>query len=570
MTLGGVRENGKNMYAVEIDDGIYILDCGLKYPENELLGIDVVIPDFSYLKENQEKIVGVFLTHGHADSIGALSYFLTEFNVPVFGSEMTIELAKITVAKVDALKGYDDFHIVNSHSVIEFANQITVSFFKTTHSIPGSLGIAVHTNQGAIVYTGDFKFDQTAKERYQTDYSQLTKLGDQGVLALLSDSANAENPAPSSSEENIGEYIYDVFKDHEDNRIIVASVDSNIIRMQQVFDAANRCHRRVYLTGHDLERIVHTAMRLGNLELPEEDLLINSINELKKMDPKQVVIIQTGKMGEPIKALQRMAKGEQQDISIQPNDLVFIATTPSTAMETTVAKTADMIYRCDAEVKMISEHLNSSGDASQTDLQLLLNMLKPQYLLPVHGEYRLLESHLQLAKQTGMAEENIFIPSKGDIVSVTKDELWVSGSVPVADTMIDGIGIGDIGNIVLRDRKVLSEDGIFVTVVTIDRKKKKIIANPKLTSRGFVYVKANKDLMNEASDIIRQAVQNNLDNKEFDWNNLKQDVRESLSDFLYKQTKRRPVILPVVMEVNQHHKRTPKKKAKPNNNDKEA
>ncbi|WP_056949435.1 ribonuclease J [Lentilactobacillus kisonensis] len=567
MPIGGVRENGKDMYAVDINGGIYILDCGLRYPENELLGIDVVIPDFSYLEKNKDRIVGVFLTHGHADSIGAISYFLSEFDVPVFGSEMTIELAKLNVADSEKLKNFDDFHVVSDHSEIDF-DDVKVTFFKTTHSIPGSLGIAIHTSEGAIVYTGDFKFDQTAAPIYQTNYSALTQLGDEGVLALLSDSGNAENPKPSASEKQIGEYIYDTFN-YQDSRIIVASVASNILRMQQVFNAAARCGRRVYLTGHDLERIVRTAMRLKTLTLPKSDLLIESIDELNKMAPDQVVIIQTGKMGEPIKALQRMANKEQSDINIEPKDLVFITTTPSTAMETTVAKTRDMVYRADGEVKMISDVMNSSGDASQTDLQLLMNLLHPKYVIPVQGEYRLLEANAQLAKQIGYTDKQITIPNKGDIVSVNRDEMWLSGSEDLADTMIDGIGIGDIGNIVLRDRKVLSEDGIFVAVVTIDRKKKRIVSQPKLTSRGFVYVKANKDLMKEAAGIIEKTVTNNLEHKEFDWSNLKQDVREDLSDYLYKQTKRRPVILPVIMEVNQHHKRS-KKKQKHNEKESES
>lgn len=557
MAIGGVRENGKNMYAVDINGGIYILDCGLKYPENELLGIDVMIPDFSWLEENKDRIVGVFLTHGHADSIGAISYFLSKFDVPVFGSEMTIELAKLNVADSEEIKSFDDFHVVSERSEIDF-DDIKVTFFKTTHSIPGSLGIALHTSDGIIVYTGDFKFDQTAAPIYQTNYSALTQLGDEGVLALLDDSGNAENPKPSASEKKIAEYIYDTFN-YQDSRIIVASVASNILRMQQVFNAAARTGRKVYLTGHDLERIVKTAMGLNTLKLPEDDLLIGSLDELKKMAPDKVVIIQTGKMGEPIKAIQRMANKEQSDINIEPKDLVFITTTPSTAMETTVAKTRDMVYRADGEVKMISDEMNSSGDASQSDLQLLMNLLHPKYIIPVQGEYRLLEANAKLAKEIGYTDDQIVIPAKGDVISISKDDIHLGKGVDLADTMIDGIGIGDIGNIVLRDRKVLSEDGIFVAVVTIDRKKKRIVSSPKLTSRGFVYVKANKDLMKDAAGIIEKTVTNNLEHKEFDWSNLKQDVREDLSDYLYKQTKRRPVILPVIMEVNQHHKRSKKK-----------
>ena len=550
ISLGGVRENAKNMYAIEVNDDIYILDCGLKYPENELLGIDIVIPDFEYLRQNARRIVGAFLTHGHADAIGALPYFVSEFDVPVFGSELTIALAKIACENEEIAKKFNDFHVINEKTGIDFPSA-TVSFFKTTHSIPESLGVALKTEEGTIVYTGDFKFDQTASAQYQTDLARLAELGNEGVLALLSDSANAENPSETVNEREIYDFISETFE-YRKGRIIVACVASNISRVQQVLDAAQANDRKVALTGHDVEKIVRTALKLNKLHLPSDDILI-PIKDIKRYDDDQIVILEAGRSGEPLKSLQKMALKRHRSVSLHEGDLVFITTTPSHAMETNVAKTRDMIYRSGADVKSISDELNSSGHASKNDLQLMMNLLKPRYVLPVQGEYRLLAANAHAATEVGIPAENIFLLAKGDVAEYTRGKMLVASSVEVGNTMIDGIGVGDIGNIVLRDRKILSEDGIFIAVVTIDRKKKKIVDRPKITSRGFVYVKTSRDLIAESADIITKTVQSNLDNKEFDWGHLKQDVREQLNHFLYEQTKRHPVILPVIMEINQYH-----------------
>lgn len=550
ISLGGVRENAKNMYAIEVNDDIYILDCGLKYPENELLGIDIVIPDFEYLRQNARRIVGVFLTHGHADAIGALPYFVSEFDVPVFGSELTIALAKIACENEEIAKKFNDFHVINEKTEIDFPSA-TVSFFKTTHSIPESLGVALKTEEGTIVYTGDFKFDQTASAQYQTDLARLAEIGNEGVLALLSDSANAENPSETVNEREIYDFISETFE-YRKGRIIVACVASNISRVQQVLDAAQANDRKVALTGHDVEKIVRTALKLNKLHLPSDDILI-PIKDIKRYDDDQIVILEAGRSGEPLKSLQKMALKRHRSVSLHEGDLVFITTTPSHAMETNVAKTRDMIYRSGADVKSISDELNSSGHASKNDLQLMMNLLKPRYVLPVQGEYRLLAANAHAATEVGIPAENIFLLAKGDVAEYTRGKMLVASSVEVGNTMIDGIGVGDIGNIVLRDRKILSEDGIFIAVVTIDRKKKKIVDRPKITSRGFVYVKTSRDLIAESADIITKTVQSNLDNKEFDWGHLKQDVREQLNHFLYEQTKRHPVILPVIMEINQYH-----------------
>ncbi|MFV5783753.1 ribonuclease J [Pediococcus acidilactici] len=553
--FGGVRENGKNMYAVEIHNDIYILDCGLKYPENELLGIDIVIPDFSYLVENKDRIVGVFLTHGHADAIGALPYFLKKIEVPVFGSEMTIALAKITVNDDPDLRKFKNFHVVDEKKEIDFGD-VTVSFFKTTHTIPDSLGIVLDCDEGRIVYTGDFKFDQTATDGYATDFGRLAQIGTKKVIALLSDSANAENFERPSNETEIAASIAEIIKYHE-GRVVVASVASNILRIQQVIDAAVQSGRKVVLTGHDLEKIVNTAIKLNKINIPDDDLIV-PLNKLDKLAPEETIVLETGKLGEPIKALQKMASRRRGKLRIEQGDLVLIATNPSHAMETTFAKTKDMLYRAGAEVKSISDRANANGHASRNDLQLMLNLIKPQFLIPIQGEYRLLAAHQELAEQVGMKPEQIFIVNKGDVLEYQDGEMFHGKGIEVGNTMIDGIGVGDIGNIVLRDRKILSEDGVFVAVVTIDRKKKIIIKEPKITSKGFVYVKASGDLIEESSKLVKKTVQANLDNKEFDWGHLKQDVRDKLGKYLYDQTKRRPVILPVIMEVNQHHKKAKK------------
>ena len=556
--FGGVRENGKNMYAVEINEQIFILDCGLKYPENELMGIDVVIPDWSYLKDHASQIAGVFLTQGHADSIGALPYFLMDFRVPVFGSKLTIELAKLAVKNNKQVKKFNDFHVVDPNTEIDF-DDVTVTFFSTTHTIPQTLGVVLHTDEGNIVYTGDFKFDQTASNDYKTDLSQLAKIGDEGVLLLMSDSAGAAITGASTREKDIAEYIRDTFENY-DGRIVVGSVASNIMRVQQILDAAAATNRKVVLSGRDLEQIIDTAMNLGKIKVPEGILI--SMKEANKLSPEEVVILVTGRMGEPLKALNAIANGDDSEIKLGEHDLVFVTTTPSYAMETMEQKVTDALYRAGADVKFIAQDLNPSGHANQNDEQLMLNFMKPKYLMPIQGEYRLLDQHAILAEEVGIPRENVFIMSKGDVLTLKDGEFYLGDHVEVGNTMIDGIGVGDIGNIVLRDRRILSEDGIFVVVATIDRKNKKIVTRPQITSRGFVFVKTNRQLMKQSADLVEKVIQEDLDQKEFDWSHLKQNVREKLNRFLFNQTKRHPVILPVIMEINQHlkHKNRSKKK----------
>ena len=546
IALGGVRENGKNLYVAEVDDSIFVLDVGLKYPENEQLGVDYVVPNMDYLFENKERIAGVFLTHGHADAIGALPNLLADAKVPVFGSELTIELAKLFVKNNDAVKKFNDFHVIDENTEIEFGKTV-VSFFRTTHSIPESLGVVIKTRKGSIVYTGDFKFDQSASSSYATDFGRLAEIGREGVLALLSDSANADSTVQVASESEVGKEIEDTIADW-DGRVIVAAVASNLSRIQQVFDAAAETGRRVVLTGFDVENIVRTAIRLKKLSLVDERLLIKP-KEMSKFEDHELIILETGRMGEPINGLRKMSIGRHRYVEIKEGDLIYIVTTPSIAKEAVVARVENMIYQAGGIVKLITQNLRVSGHANARDLQLMINLLQPKYLFPIQGEYRGLDAHAKAAMEVGMLPENIFIPKRGSIMEYDHGDFVPAGAVSAGDVMIDGNAIGDVGNIVLRDRKVLSEDGIFIVALTVNRKEKKIISKAKVHTRGFVYVKKSRDILRESSDIINKTVEDYLAQDSFDWGELKGAVRDSLAKYLFDQTKRRPAILPVVMEV---------------------
>ena len=546
IALGGVRENGKNLYVAEVDDSIFVLDVGLKYPENEQLGVDYVVPNMDYLFENKKRIAGVFLTHGHADAIGALPNLLADAKVPVFGSELTIELAKLFVKNNDAVKKFNDFHVIDENTEIEFGKTV-VSFFRTTHSIPESLGVVIKTRKGSIVYTGDFKFDQSASPSYATDFGRLAEIGREGVLALLSDSANADSTVQVASESEVGKEIEDTIADW-DGRVIVAAVASNLSRIQQVFDAAAETGRRVVLTGFDVENIVRTAIRLKKLSLVDERLLIKP-KEMSKFEDHELIILETGRMGEPINGLRKMSIGRHRYVEIKEGDLIYIVTTPSIAKEAVVARVENMIYQAGGIVKLITQNLRVSGHANARDLQLMINLLQPKYLFPIQGEYRGLDAHAKAAMEVGMLPENIFIPKRGSIMEYDHGDFVPAGAVSAGDVMIDGNAIGDVGNIVLRDRKVLSEDGIFIVALTVNRKEKKIISKAKVHTRGFVYVKKSRDILRESSDIINKTVEDYLAQDSFDWGELKGAVRDSLAKYLFDQTKRRPAILPVVMEV---------------------
>ena len=549
--LGGVRENARNMYVVETENAIFVLDCGLAYPENQLYGIDAVIPDFTYLEKNADKIAGVFLTHGHDDAIGALPYFLDKFDVPVFGSELTISLAKWYVEESGLDIQFDDYHSIDEEVEIDFDGTV-VRFFRTTHTIPDSMGIAVRTDEGNIVYTGNFKFDQTASGDYKTEYGQISEIGREGVLALLSDSMEAESITENVPESEIQAEVLKTFQETK-SRIIVVAVASNILRIQQVLNAASRYGRKVFITGRDVEAILQIALDLNKLTLPEEDLFM-PIEKIDDYDDDQVVILQTGGSGEPIKSLDEMARGIHNQVNIKKDDLVYIVTSPSSAMEVNVAKTENQIYRAGGTVKSISDNLKASGHGTPNDLQWMINLLNPKYFIPIQGEYRMLAAHGDLAHETGISYSHIFIVSNGDVLEYADGNLRQTGQVPAENTLIDGIGIGDVGNIVLRDRRILADDGIFVSVCTINRHQKKIVTGPYTVTRGFVFAKESQELIDKGNKIVEDVVNKTIQDKTFSWNTLKSNVREELGSFLFKETKRRPIILPVIMEVNQNRK----------------
>lgn len=549
LSLGGVRENGKNLYIADINDVIFVLDCGLVYPEDEVLGIDAIIPDFTYLEENAERIAGIFLTHGHADSVEALPYLLQKIEAPVFGTALTIELAKLSVKEQGLIQRTNDFHVIDEETEIEFAD-VTVSFFKTTHNVPDSVGIALKTSEGSIVYTGDFRFDYSASELYKTDFSRLVSIGQSGVLALLSDSSNADTHFENDSELKIANDVLETF-DNAQGRIVVSCVASNILRVQQVVDAAYATQRKVFLTGRSLVEIIDVALKLKKLVLPDKSILC-PLQDLKKYPDNEVVILETGQKGDPILALQRMARQRHPQVKLKEGDLVYITTTPSVSMETVVARTKDWIYRAGASVKSVSDNVHASSHASPNDLKLLVNLLKPRYVIPVNGEYRMMMKNANLAMEVGIEAEQTFLLEKGDVLHYRNGEMRLADKVPTGNVLIDGSGVGDIGNIVLRDRKILSEDGVLVAVLTISRRLGIVLAKPQIFSRGFVYTRTSGDLMSECAQLVQQTVEDHLEQSEFEWGRLRTDVREALSQFLFDKTKRRPVILPVIMEASSY------------------
>ena len=510
-----------------------------------------MIPDFTHLEQNKERIAGIFLTHGHEDAVGALPYFLENIDVPVFGTELTIELAKIGIKSTGLTPKFNNYHVINEKTEIEFDN-VTVKFFRTTHSIPDSVAVCIETKAGMVVYTGDFKFDQSAANMYKTDFSQITEIGKNKVLALLSDSSDAESLVENVSDLRVTEEIEDTFN-NATGRVIVSCVSSNIMRIQQVFDAAYRSKRKIFLTGSKLIEIIDVAIKLGKLVLPSKEVLVAE-KSLDKYDDKELVILETGQSGEPIESLQRMAENKHRQVNIKEGDLVYITTTPSSTMETTMAKTKNMLYRAGATVKEISDSFKVSAHATPNDLKLMMNLLQPEYFIPVQGEYRLQAAHAELANEVGIPFKNIFIPGKGDVIEYADGRMRMSGQVPAGNVLIDGIGVGDIGNIVLRDRKLLADNGIFLAVITISRRQGKILSGPEIISRGFVYMKTSEDLIKESEEIARKVVEENLAKKDFEWATLKQEIRDSLSKYLFDQTKRRPVILPIIMEASSYQK----------------
>jgi ribonuclease J len=544
VALGGVGEFGKNMYVVDVDGELFVFDAGLMFPENEMLGIDIVIPDITYLIQNKDRVKAIFLTHGHEDHIGALSYTLRQIHVPVYGTKLTLALAK---AKLDEqeYKGNKDFRVITSDSVINF-DTCEVSFFKTNHSIPDSVGICLHTSEGAIVYTGDFKFDQAATELYKPEIGKMAKIGEEGVLCLLSDSTEAEKPGYTPSESIVVREMADAFYNAK-GRIIAATFASDLNRIQHVFDAAYESRRKIAVVGKSLEKIFHIALDLNYLHVHDE--LIIPIEEIGNYPEDEIVVLITGTQGEPIEALQKMAKQIHRQVNIIKGDTVLIAASPLRGSEVFIYKTIDMLYRAGAHVISGKRIVNTSSHGSQEELKFMINLMNPKLFIPVHGEYRMLKAHSKVAVESGISADRIFIPEKGEVLEIKNERFKPAGKVPAGNVLIDGSGVGDVGNIVLRDRRLLSQDGILIVVVTLSRAEKKITAGPEIISRGFVYVRESEELMEESTQLVRSIVERNTTRESFDWGTMKQSMRDELNQFLYDKTKRRPMILPIIMEI---------------------
>ncbi|QTD42274.1 ribonuclease J [Sporosarcina sp. Te-1] len=541
--LGGVGEIGKAMYVVEIDDELFIVDAGLMFPEGEMLGIDIVIPDMSYIEENKERVKGIFLTHGHEDAIGSIAYLLQKVQAPVYGSKLTLALAKEHVKEMPAPAPVKFFEVTNK-SRMNF-KRTHVTFFHTTHSIPDSLGIVFHTSEGAIVHTGEFKFDQSAKGKYRPDLSRMANLGEEGVFILMSDSNEAERPGYTTSESVIEEQLSSTFYAAE-GRLLVALYASNFIRIQQVFDKAAETGKKVAVVGKSLESYFEVGMRLGYLQVDEE--MVIPIKEIGKYDDRDIVIIVTGNKGEPLDALEKIVRKHHREIKLKDSDTVLITFTPSPGMEISMFQMMNEISKAGANVLTSTKKVHVSGHGSQEDLKLMINLMKPKYFIPIQGEYKMLIAHSKLAQQVGLSMSQIFIADKGDIVEYKHNKMRMSGRVQAGNVLIDGIGVGDVGNIVLRDRKLLSQDGIFTVVITLSRKQKKIAAGPEIVSRGFVYVRESEELLEESKKLVRGIVEKYVNKDTFEWTNIKQEIRDTLSSYLFQQTKRRPMIIPIIME----------------------
>lgn len=543
--LGGLNEIGKNITAIEYKNDIVVIDCGLKFPDEDMFGIDIVIPDINYLLNNKERVTGIFLTHGHEDHIGALPYVLKQLNVPVYGTTLTLGILE-TKLKEHGLLSTTELIRVKPRDVIKL-NSVSVEFIKTNHSIADSVAIAVHTPLGVVLHTGDFKIDYTPIDGQQTDFARFAELGKKGVLALLADSTNVEKPGYTMSERVVGESFNRIFAKVE-GRIIVATFASNIHRIQQIIDASRIYGKKIAVSGRSMENIVQVAIELGYLEF-EEGMLVG-IDQINKYTNDKVVIITTGSQGEPMAALSRMAACDHRKISIIKGDTVIISATPIPGNEKLVSKVINQLFKQGAEVIYKSlDGIHVSGHACQEELKLMQALVKPRYFLPVHGEYRHLKQHGELAMSLGLPKENLIIMENGDIIEANRSAIKKNGSVISGQIFVDGLGVGDVGNIVLRDRKYLSQDGIVTVVVTLSRENNAVVAGPDIISRGFVYVRESEGLMDEAKEIVRKVLLNCEEKKIKDWATLKSRIRDELRSFLYEKTKRRPMILPIIMEI---------------------
>ena len=543
--LGGLHEVGKNMTVFEYENDIFILDCGLAFPEDEMLGIDLVIPDITYLKKNEDKIRGIVITHGHEDHIGALPYVLKELNIPVFGTKLTLGLIETKLEEHGLLRG-TKLACVRPGQKIKLG-RFEIEFIRTNHSIPDSVALAINTPVGIIVHTGDFKVDYTPIGGEVIDLAKFGILGKRGVLALMSDSTNAERKGFTMSESSIGNILDELFMSTNE-RILVATFASNIHRLQQVINSAMKTDRKVAICGRSMINVINVARKLGYIFAPD-DVFID-IDDIGRYSPHQLCIITTGSQGEPMSALSRIATSEHRKVEICPGDRVIISASPIPGNEKYVSKLIDELFKSGAEViyhALAETHV--SGHACQEELKLIQTLVKPKYFIPVHGEYKHLRQHGKIAESLGMDPKDIFIMSNGKVLELDESEAKITGTVPAGRVLVDGLGVGDVGSVVLRDRQHLSQDGLIVVVVTLEKETGHVVAGPDIISRGFVYVKEADELFEEIRYVVNQQMERFEDAGIHDWNTIKNGIRDILKNFLYEKTKRKPMILPVVMEV---------------------
>ncbi len=542
--LGGVGEIGKNMYVVEVDEQIFVLDSGLMFPEDGMFGIDVVIPDISYLIENQSRVKAIFLTNGHDDHIGAIPYVLKRVKSPVYAPKLTLSLVKEKL-KEHHFTNPMPLHEIRSDTVLSFG-EINISFFRTNHNIPDSIGISIATSQGAIVYTGNFKFDQTPVSTSYADIGRLVEIGEQGVLCLLSDSTNAEKPGYTGSEAIVGQEISDVIYNSK-GRVVIACFATNITRLQQVLQAAEDNNRKVVMFNRARHKVIEMAAEYGHLTI-NEDIMI-SPQTMSKYEEKELLILTLSHQGEPMSALPKMAKQTHKQLNIKAGDTVIIASTPMPGKELAVSRTIDALYRAGANVVYNQQKINVSGHGCQEELKCMINLTRPKYLMPVRGEFRMQKAHTKVGKVLGMSDERMLLVDKGDVVEFKDGQVALAAKVTSGNVLIDGLGVGDVGNIVLRDRRLLSQDGIVIVVVTLSRSTKVIVSGPEIITRGFVYVRESEKLLEESTKIVADIVTKSAAEYAIEWSSLKLSIREALNQYLFEKTRRRPMILPIIMEI---------------------
>lgn len=545
--LGGVNEIGKNMYMVQYGNDIVVIDCGSKFPDESLPGIDLIVPDISYLLENRDKVRALIVTHGHEDHIGGIPYFLKQLNVPVYGAKLTIGLIEIKLREHGLLRDAK-LHIITADSKVD-AGKIQATFFTTVHSIPDCLGIRFATPEGNVVHTGDFKFDMSPVKGPFPDLHRMAEIGMQGVKVLISESTNAERPGFTPSERMVGEHIFDAFAAAR-QQVFISTFASNVNRVQQIIDAALETGRKLVLLGRSMINVVTMAKELGYLSFPD-DLVIGP-EDTERFPSDKIAVLCTGSQGEPMAALSRLASSRHPHVEILPGDTVIIAAGAIPGNERNLAQVIDNLYVLGARViygKGTASGMHVSGHGSQEELKLMLTLMKPEYLIPVHGEFRMLYQHRQLAESVGVMPEHVFIIQNGDTVEIKQGNVALGPKIHSGNSLVDGLGIGDVGNIVLRDRRLLSSDGMLIIVTTLSKTEGHMMAPPEVISRGFVYVKDSEELMKDILEIVNSAMNDLMETKTTQWNMIKQTLKDQVGQFIYKQTKRRPMILPIIIEI---------------------